>query len=494
MSNFSLKICIVSIFFLVTQTVEASQEDKTNIIVFLVDDLGWQDLSEPFYHQRTPNNDKFYTPNVERLASKGVKYVNAYACNVCSPSRVSLVSGQNSARHGVTNWTYKANKPCDNKKSRFKFNNWNFKGYQPGEMLNSVQFTALPELLSKDGYKTIHVGKAHFAAYNTPGEDPLSMGFDVNIAGSGAGAPPSYYNAKKYATMVGLEAYKGSNLFLTEVLTREAIKEMQKAIADEKPFFLHMSHYAVHTPIQKDMRYYEKYKKQGLGKREAAYASLVEGVDASLGKIMDFLEEKDIQNNTAIIFTSDNGGLSAYMRGGKKHTHNLPLSSGKGSVYEGGLRVPLIVMWPKMVETGELNEKMVQVEDLFPTILQIAGVKNTAKQTIDGVSLFNEKEREFLVWHYPNKWGFYGPGIGTWSAIRKDDWKLIYFYNQQKFELYNLKGDIGEKKNLAMQKPKKVRELAWELSEYLKKADASLPNYKFSKNKKLDWPIAYVLD
>lgn len=482
------------VFFAIEPTLDAKQAEKTNIIVFLVDDLGWQDLSEPFYHQRTPNNDKFYTPNVERLASKGVKYVNAYACNVCSPSRISLVSGQNSARHGVTNWTYKADKPCDNKKSRFKFNTWNFKGYQSEEMTNSTQFTALPELLRQGGYKTIHVGKAHFAAYNTPGEDPLTMGFDVNIAGSGRGAPPSYFNAKKYATMVGLEAYEDSNLFLSEVLTREAIKEMQQAIAEEKSFFVHMSHYAVHTPIQKDMRYFDKYKKQGLGKREAAYAGLVEGVDDSLGKIMDFLEDNDIQNNTAIIFTSDNGGLSAYMRGGKKHQHNLPLSSGKGSVYEGGLRVPLIVMWPKMVGTEKVSDRLVQIEDLFPTILQIAGVKNSAEQIVDGVSIFNEKEKEFLVWHFPNKWGFYGPGIGTWSAIRKGDWKLIFFYDQMKFELYNIKEDVGENKNLAQQKPDKVKELASELSDYLVNVDASLPVYKFSKKKKLDWPKAHLMD
>jgi arylsulfatase A-like enzyme len=245
-----------------------------------------------------------------------------------------------------------------------------------------------------------------------------------------------------------------------------------------------------------DKRFVQKHLDMGLDKTEAAYASMVEGMDKSLGDLMTFVKEKGLADNTTILFMSDNGGLSAHARGGEPHTHNRPLASGKGSAYEGGIREPMIVKWPGTVEPSSICDQYVIIEDFFTSVLQMADIKNQATvQYIDGesfVPLLKGKEAardttRTLIWHYPNRWGGHGPGIGTTSTIRKGDWKLIYWYKDQSKELYNIKKDIGEYHDLSEQYPQKVDELSKALGKYLRSVDAQRPSFKNS-GELVPWP------
>jgi arylsulfatase A-like enzyme len=472
---------------------------KPNIIVFLVDDMGWQDTSVPFWTQATPLNKKFHTPNMERLATAGMKFTQAYACPVCSPSRVSLMTGLNAARHGVTNWTLHKDHRTDAKSPRLTLPSWNMNGLSPVTGIShTVHVKCLPAFLREAGYRTIHVGKAHFGAVGTPGEEPKNLGFDVNIAGHAAGGPGNYLGQFNYDTphakqptvwaVPGLDKYHGTTTFLTEALTIEALKAIDHARTDGKPFFLYMAHYAVHVPYAADPRFYDKYLKAGLDKTEAEYAALIEGMDKSLGDILGYLDRYGLSRDTVVLFMSDNGGLSAHGRGGKPNTHNLPLSSGKGSSHEGGIREPMIVRWPGVVKPGTVCNDYLMIEDFFPTILEMAGVKHVSQigGKVDGVSFVPQLQGRkplqpdrALFWHYPNLWGPSGPGIGAFSAIRRGDWKYIFYYDpgrKVRQELFNIREDIGETKNLAAAQPAKVVELAAELKQYLADAHAFLPS------------------
>jgi len=233
----------------------------------------------------------------------------------------------------------------------------------------------------------------------------------------------------------------------------------------------------------------------GLDSREARYASMIEGMDQSLGDLMDYLVENNLMENTIILFMSDNGGLSALGRGGEPHTHNWPLNSGKGSAYEGGIRVPMIVSWPGKIQAGSKSEEILVIEDFFPTILEMAGIKEyQTVQEIDGISfvpaltgqITTDPDRN-LIWHFPNKWGANGPGIGSTSSIRKGDWKLVYWHKTQSMELFNLQEDLMEKTNLANQRPEKLKELAKELGNYLRTVKAQMPSFRDSE-KQVPWP------
>lgn len=481
----------------VAKALGSAREAQPNILVFLVDDMGWQDTSVPFHATRTPLNDKFRTPSMERLAATGMKFTQAYACSVCSPTRVSLITGMNAARHRVTNWTLFKDKNTDANHPSLEFPAWNVNGVcTEAGIAQTVVATTLPMLLRQAGYRTIHVGKAHFGAVDTPGAEPKHLGFDVNIAGHAAGGPGSYLGEQNFSgqhrgasniwDVPGLEQYHGKNIFLTEALTIEANRAMDQAVADGKPFFLYMAHYAVHVPYAADKRYFQKYRDAGLDPTEAMYAALIEGMDKSLHDLLANLDRHGIADKTIVLFMSDNGGLSVHGRGGPPNTHNAPLSSGKGSAHEGGIRVPMIVRWPGVTTPVSTCDRPVIIEDFFPTILEMAGVTPvTTRQIVDGISFVPllkhtqgyPKDRA-LFWHYPHNWGPKGPGIGASSTIRKGDWKFIYYHADQRYELFNLAEDLSETRNLASQQPLRVAELAADLRRYLESVHAQMPTDK----------------
>lgn len=491
-----------------SQQLQINDVKRPNIIVFLVDDMGWMDTSVPFGDRTYPLNNTYHTPNMEKLAAQGMKFANAYATPVCTPSRVSMLTGMNASHHGVTHWTsIHKDTASDHPDSTFKRVEWNHNGFSPITGIpHTATATPLPQLLQDAGYYTVHVGKAHWGAQGTPGANPLNLGFMVNVAGNAIGHPQSYYGEDNYGNIPGkftfnavqgLAEYYGTDTFLTEALTREAIKSIEPAVATERPFYLHLAHYAVHDPIQGDPRFVQKYLERGLNPREAKYASMVEGMDKSLGDLMQYLQNHDLADNTVIIFMSDNGGLSLdYARGGEPHTQNFPLKAGKGSVYEGGIRVPMIVAWPGVTKPGSNSTNPVIIEDFFPSILEIASVNAPdLAQEIDGVSFVPILKGEdvinserVLIWHSPHRWiNDAGPGINFFSAARSGKWKLIYDHRQQKLELYDLSKDISEQHNVVLKHKKTARWLSKQLTEQLIKWDAQMPKY-ITNEQPIPWP------
>lgn len=476
------------------------QGERPNILLFLVDDLGWQDTSEPFWRDTTPQNRTFRTPNMERMARSGVKFTSAYAAALSSPSRVSLLTGMSPAAHRVTNWTLHKDRGPDPESEVLEWPRWSVNGLsaQPG-VPGTTYATPLPALLREAGYRTILVGKAHFGAMGTPGEDPRTLGFEVNVAGHAAGAPASYLGERNFGNVPGaaeqapnaipgLEAYWGEDIFATEALTLEAKKQIDSSLLQDRPFFLYMSHYAVHVPFDRDNRFYQAYIERGLDPTEAAYAALVEGMDKSLGDLRVYLQEKGIAQNTIVIFLSDNGGLAAWGRSGKPGLQNRPLRSGKGSPMEGGIRVPMLVEWPAVADSNVHCTVPVIIQDLFPTILEMASVGWVRTvQEVEGQSLVpllqgnaTLKRKRPLVWHFPNMWDAEGDGIGPYSAIRQGDWKLIYYYDTRRTMLFNLQEDIFEivdhGTNPRVWKRREI--MARRLTRELKRVDAQVPRVR----------------
>jgi len=480
-----------------------------NIVLFLVDDMGWQDTSVPFHTTLTPLNARFRTPNMERLAARGVTFTQAYAHAICSPTRVAILTGATAARHRVTNWTLRQGRSTDRGHARLELPAWNVNGLSPvPDIERTYHARPLPARLRDVGYRTIHAGKAHFGAVETPGSDPRNLGYDVNIAGHAAGAPASYYGEHHYSQagrrndpeaeqiwdVPDLEAYHGTDTYLTEALATEAAEAVTTAVEDDEPFFLYFAPYAVHTPIMAHPRYVSNY--EGIDRTEAAYASMIEVMDAALGTLLDTLEGLEVADETVVLFTSDNGGLSAVARGGQKHTHNAPLSSGKGSAHEGGIRVPMLAVWPGVTRPGTRCETPVISEDHFATVLQIAGLDPAAAP--DGRSYVPALRGETLparelLWHQPNNWiNARGPGLGPHSTLRSGDWKLIYYHEREPgecFELFELGDDIGETRNLAGH-AENLQDMKKKLGRALRAVDAQMPLVK-QTGKPVPWPDAF---
>ena len=521
----------------------AVAKERPNIVFFLVDDMGWVDSSVAYGEEVYPNNMRFNTPNMARLAEQGVIMTNAYACPVSTPTRTSMLTGVSAAHSHITNWTSAMrDMPSDGtggaiasvaKAANDEGNDllrpeWNINGMSPTEgVAHTLHATPLPQILRDAGYFTIHVGKAHWASAGTPGASPYNMGFVVNVTGNVAGMPRSYLSEDNFGNtpdkwtfmaVQNMTEYYGTGVHLTEALTREALKTLDYPIAHKQPFYLYFAHYATHTPIQRDPRFIQKYLDAGMDEGQARYASMVEGVDKSLGDVMDFLEEKGLDKNTIIIFMTDNGGNAENTaKGGVRFMHNLPLRNGKGSCYEGGIRVPLAFKWSGKIAPSTRVNTPVVCEDMFPTILEMAGIKDyQTVQAVDGESLVplitkgskiaakavakgevtSQKEanalvieqkdsgidpERTLVFHYPHKWkGYDLEDIDFLSAVRKGDWKLIYRLRTGKMELYNLRTDIGEQCDVADQNPQKVKELAKALSNKLREWDAPMPTIRKS--------------
>lgn len=483
---------------------------RPNIVVFLVDDLGWQDTAVEFHTKRVPQNDLYRTPNALLLAERGVRFTQAYAYPVCSPSRTSLLTGQSAARHRVTQWTREKDAdPSGQGLSVVSPPQWRRNGLQPGGPTLATQ-------MRERGYRTIHIGKAHLGARTTPGEKPENLGFDVSIAGHCAGAPGSFRGEDGFgARHIGwavpeLEAYHGLPVHLTDVLTIEANREVARAVADSKPFFLYLAHYAVHTPLEPHAPYFAEYAERGLSEREARYASMIEGVDRSLGALIAELDRLGVASRTVVIFTSDNGGLATSDRGtigygAGEITYNSPLRAGKGNAYEGGTRVPSILAFARRDETEPLQREFkiaanarcdapTIIEDLFPTVLELASGATqefdpSAPHVVDGRSLrplFEPSseaalaEREFrrqrgILIHYPHVWGPRGKGYEPFTTLRVGDHKLIWFPCGKSFELYDLANDLGESNDLASENADLVETLRERLIAELTARDALYP-------------------
>ncbi len=514
--NFWAAVATISILanpqFAQSQEQSPANNDRPNIVVFLVDDLGWQDTSVAFSSEETGFQKHFRTPHVQRLANRGVRFVNAYAHCVCSPTRTSIITGQNPTRHHVTNWTLYPDKDQSGKTTRLAAPaNWNVKGIQPAA-------SHLPSLLTSAGYRTIHCGKAHWGAIGTAGSDPENLGFAVNIAGHSAGAPGSYQGSDNFGNhpdgaqklpwgVPGLEKYHGTETHLSDALAIEASAAIEAAVNDRQNFFLYMAPYAVHTPIQSHPKFIENYQDKNydgteikIPKAEADYASMVEGYDDALGQILATITRLNVADKTIILFTSDNGGLSVHgrgmtFRGTGKNTHCWPLREGKGSAYEGGTRVPMIVSWATTdsgsslqkqipIQSGSVSQAHVVSEDIFPTVCRWAGVTlaDELAKNMDGQDLTDfatnpaaVNSSRPLLFHYPHVWGPQGDGYQPHSSLRIGEWKVIYFYDQQQWELYNLENDIGETTDLATRNPERLQQMASALIEQLNSHDAQYP-------------------
>lgn len=428
--------------------------EQPNFLVFLVDDLGWNDVS-------CYNNSFFETPAIDKLAASGVRFTNAYsACTVSSPSRAALMTGKYPARLHLTDWI--AGHPFPEAKLRVP--NWKM-------FLDPAELT-IAEILKERNYKTACIGKWHL------GEDtiywPEFNGFDINIGGCSKGQPGSYFSPYKTARIS--DGPEGE--YLTDRLTEEALK----FIRDNKtrPFFLYMPHYAVHTPLQAKKEMIEKYKSKGSKQFNPTYGAMVESMDQSMAKLIDELTAQGLMENTFIIFLSDNGGLKP------RATDNSPLRDGKGTAYEGGTRTPMIIAGPG-IKKGITCDVPVITMDVFSTIIDLANLQKSSFSN-DGVSLLpllkgkTISERP-LFWHYPH---YHNQGATPYSAVRKGAWKFYHFYEDGHNELYNLNTDISEQNNLLGSNASKAAELNALLLDWLKNTNAQFadPNPDYNLDKK----------
>jgi arylsulfatase A-like enzyme len=422
-----------------------------NVIVYLIDDFGWTDLG-------CFGSDLYETPNLDRLAQQGMKFTNAYsACTVCSPTRAALMTGKYPARLHITDWIagHKAKNP------KLLIPDWTL--YLPREEVT------VAEALKQAGYVTCHVGKWHLG--NQEQGWPDKHGFDYNLGGYERGQPPSYFSPYKIPTLK--DGPVGE--YLTDREADEAVRFLEAN--KDRAFFLYVPHYAVHTPLQAKKELIEKYEtkvKPDLRHTNATYAAMVHSMDEAAGRILKKLDDLQIADRTVIFFTSDNGGLL-------RSTVNVPLRAGKGSAYEGGVRVPLIVRWPGVTKPGSVCAEPVITVDYYPTILQMTGAKGDPKHNagVDGESIVPllkdpkaRLKRDAIYWHYPH----YHPGGATpYGAVRAGDWRLVEFYEDMHVELYNLKDDIGEKNDLAKKMPDKADELRQRLHAWRKAMNAQMP-------------------
>ena len=486
-------LVILSLLSAISCTDSNKEPVLPNIIVFLVDDMGLMDTSVPFLTDgngnpvKYPLNSYYRTPNMELLAAQGIRFTNFYAHSVCSPTRVSLMTGQNSARHRVTNWI----RSEDNNRTEFGPSNWNWKGLTR----NSV---TLQKILQQKGYKTIHVGKAHLGPFNSEGENPLNLGFDINIAGSSIGQPGSYYgkdgfghiNGNKARAVPGLEKYHGKDIFLTEALTLEANTAISQAKEEDKPFFLYMAHYAVHAPFQSDPRFANNYKNSNQNEKAQAYATLIEGIDKSLGDIIEHVKQLELGENTLLLFLGDNGS-DAPLPVKDDYSSSSPLKGKKGNNWEGGMRVPFIASWitpddkadcqaKTPIARNKIQQQIGSVIDILPTLLQVAEVNTPEGYIMDGYALQdqfeglqNVKREELFLNHFPHS-----HNSSYYTSMVKSDWKIVYHYQVDdlpQYELYNLKADPFEANNLAGENQEQLNIMMKSLASELKDKKALLP-------------------
>lgn len=463
--------------------------DRPNVLFFLVDDMGVTDTSVPFLYDphgqpvNAPLNSRYRTPNMEKLAKQGRKFVNAHAYPVCTPTRVSLMTGIEATRMHVTTWT----DPQVTRDTDFQPRNgigppkWRMQGID-------LSLPTLPRILQKAEYRTIHCGKAHFGPQDTPAANPCNLGFDVNIAGFGGGGPGSYWGMKNFSAawrggghqwdIPGLDKYHGKDIFLTEALTLEMSAQLEETVAAGKPFFAYMSHYAVHAPFETDSRFATHYPT--LTGKDLAFATLVEGMDKSLGDLIAKLDALGVAANTLIVFYSDNGSAGP---------QNVPLRGQKGSRWEGGIRVPMIVAWAKpdvdnplqqklSIPAGTMDDTLIQPADFLPTLIAITGSKLPPGSAIDGhdrstafIGITGSHRPQTFLAHFPHA----RDSDAYFSSFIDGDWKITYGYAGKKWQLTHLTTDIGENQNLVATKPSEALTMAKRMIVALESEHAQFP-------------------
>lgn len=466
------------VFFSFLSCTKESQEKKPNVLFILTDDLGYHDLS-------CMGSNYYETPNIDRIASEGMVFTNGYAaCQVCSPSRASIMTGKFPARHGITDWIGAASGEAWRKKGRHN-------QLLPAAYVHRLptEYITLPEAMKEAGYKTFFAGKWHLGS---KGSWPEDHGFDINIGGWDAGSPSGgYFSPWKNPNLENRK--DGENLSLR--LAKETVKFLEENNPRKtgQPVFAYLAFYAVHGPIQTNRDKWDKYRdkaeKMGIAptaykmghflpirqvQDNPIYGGLVETMDNAVGLVLNALEEQGLSDNTIVIFTSDNGGVSA---GDSFSTSNLPLRGGKGYQFEGGLREPYFIKVPGLTKGGDKCDTPVIGTDFYPTILELTNQPLMPGQHTDGVSLVpllegKTIEARPLIWHYPH----YGNQGGEPSSIIRDGkWKLIHYYEDGREELYDLGSDIGEEHDLSKTHSELVSRLSEKLFNYLNEVSVKYP-------------------
>jgi len=423
----------------------APPPQKPNFVFFLIDDMGWRDLAcygSTFYE----------TPNIDRLAAQGMRFTSAYAaCPVCSPTRASIMTGKYPARLHLTDWIPSHERPY----AKLRIPDWT--------RHLALEELTIAEALKPAGYVSASIGKWHL------GDEefwPDKQGFDLNVAGCQMGQPPSYFSPYKIPTIQP----GPDGEYLTDRLADEAVSFIEKN--KDRPFFLYLPHYAVHSPLMAKKEMVEKYQakpKADEGQTNATYAAMIQSVDDCVGKVCAKLEALGLADRTIVFFMSDNGGVV-------RTTSNAPLRAGKGTLYEGGIREPMIVRWPGAVKPASVCDEVVTSVDFFPTILTMAGVMWESEGRLDGANLVPlltrgaRLQRDAVYWHYPH---YHNTTPG--GAIRAGDWKLIEYFEDGRVELYNLKDDLGETKDLASAMPERAAELRKKLADWRQAVGAQMP-------------------
>ena len=428
---------------------------KPNILFILIDDMGWMDLG-------CQGNKNLHTPNIDALAKSGIRFTDAYApAPVCSPTRAAIMTGQSPARLQITNhlphqdrFTPKSSKLL------------------PARMLNHLplKYVTLAEKLKKDaGYATAFIGKWHLYTGRNEKYNPLNQGFDINIGGCSYGGPPTFFDPYR----IDFLANRKKGEYLPDRLADETIAFITKQQSANKPFFVALWNYTVHWPMEAPADLLKKYKNLPVrGYRDYRYAAMIEAMDNAVGKVLNSLDNLNLTDETLVIFSSDNGPF-----GGVGDAS--PLRADKGHLYEGGIRVPLIIRWPGKIKPKTLDETPVILTDLYPTILEVSGIDSNVNYPVDGKNLLpllkkrKKLNNRALFWHYPNFAFHRDNRLG--SAIREGDYKLLHFYDNDSIELYNLRKDISETNDLSRELPQLALKLKNKLESLLKESGAAMP-------------------
>ena len=441
--------------FLVLLALECPAALKPNILFILIDDMGWMDLG-------CQGNPHVKTPNIDRFAMEGVRFTDAYApAPVCSPTRAALMTGHSPARLHLTNHLPHQNRftPPESK-------------LLPAEMRDHLplEYTTIAERLRDEaGYATAFIGKWHLYKGREAKFAAQFQGFDINIGGCSYGGPPTFFDPYRIPFLT--DRKKGE--YLPDRLADETISFMQKQVQAKKPFYVALWNYTVHWPMEAPGEFVAKWAdKPKVGYNHKVYPAMLEAMDLAIARVLEELGRLKIEEETFVVFTSDNGPF-----GGVGDAR--PLRADKGHLYEGGIRVPLIVRWPGKVAAGTVREDPVILTDFYPTLLEVAGLKTRKHYPGDGQSLLPvltgeaDLQRDALFWHYPNFAFHRDNRLG--SAIRMGDYKLIEFFDKNEVELYNLREDLGEKKNLAGVEAGRVEEMRKRLSRWREKSGARMP-------------------